>query len=192
MRLALGAAAGVIGSLMTISPSAAGCRGSQCFERVEAPPVYATRYEKVQIAPARRIAHVQPARYGTAPEVVVVQPARNVARYVPAEVRTVAEKVLVAPASKRWQVTRDAYGRTIGCWVHVPAQYAVRHRQVVVRPERVDVERVPEVLGVRQRTVMIRPQTVSHEYVPPQYGLVGRTVQVAPASAHWRRLRPGY
>ncbi len=44
---------------------------------------------------------------------------------------------MVHPARKVWQVTRDGWGREVGCWVTVPAQYATQHRQVMVSEERV-------------------------------------------------------
>src|SRR5215210_1833781 len=55
-------------------------------------------------------------------------PPRNPARFN----ASFAEKTLIAPPRKVWQVTRDAYGQTVGCWVTVPGRYAVHHRRVMV------------------------------------------------------------
>ncbi len=177
-----------LASLVFLSTGAQACQGPQCFERVVTPPVYATEHRTVMVRPAKTIAHVSPARYGTVSETVVVKPARHVKHVIPGEVQTVAEKVLVAPATRRWEVTVDAYGRTIGCWVTVPAQYTIRHRQVVTRAPQVVVQKVPAVLGTRQHAVMVKPATVHHQHIPAQYGTVAHTVQVAPATAAWHPL----
>ncbi len=175
--------AGLIGSAS--SAFAGGCVGQQCYQRVVSPPVYETATETFMVTPPKTIAHVRPAEYGAVTETVVVRPAHTVKHVVPGEVQTIAERVLVAPATRRWEVTVDAYGRTIGCWVTVPARYETRYRQVMTRAPSVAVQHVPAVLGTQQRTVMVRPATVHHKHIPARFATVSATVQVAPARAHW-------
>lgn len=98
-----------------------------------------------------------PAVYETVSEQVLVKPARTVARPIPAEYGTVAETVLVSPARKVWQVTYDAHGQPVGCWVTVPAQYATQHRTVLVRPAQVVTEEIPAVYKARHRQVLVEP-----------------------------------
>ncbi|MCA0422926.1 MAG: hypothetical protein LCH61_06315, partial [Proteobacteria bacterium] len=132
-------------SVLALSGSAAAgdyC-GANCYRKVVTPPQYATVAETVQVRPAAVARRVQPAEYGTVHEQVVVRPARTVARVSPARYGTVAETVMVSPGGKRWQVTRDAYGNEIGCWVNTPAQYATRYRTVMVQPETVSQETIP-------------------------------------------------
>ncbi|MBY0612939.1 MAG: hypothetical protein K2P80_12225 [Beijerinckiaceae bacterium] len=172
----------------TSLPAAAGCQGSGCYQQVVHPPVYATEHQQYLVAPERRIAHRTPAEYQTVHEEVLVQPERQIPHHIPAEYSTVAETVLVAPASRQWQVSVDAYGRTVGCWVDVPAQYATRHRQVVVRPASVEYETIPAVTRTRPRIVQTRPASVEVEVQPAQYETVARRVQVAPASASWQPI----
>ncbi len=181
-----GAAAVFIGLIGSVTAaSAGGCVGVQCYQRVVSPPVYETSTETFMLTPPQTVAHVKPAQYGTVSETVVVRPAHTVKHVVPAEVQTVTERVMVAPATRRWTVTVDAYGRTVGCWITVPARYEMRYRQVVTRAPSVAVQHVPAVLGTQQRTVMVRPATVHHKHIPARYATVSATVQVAPAQAHW-------
>jgi len=170
-------------------PAQAGCYSASCYEKVVTPPQYSTVAETVMVRPAKVARHVTPAEYGVVAETVVVRPARTVAHRVPAVVRTVAETVMVAPAGRAWQVSRDAYGREVGCWVNTPAQYATRHRRVVVQPEGVSYETIPAVTSVRHRKVMTRQAAVHEEVIPAQYATRHHTVQVAPATASWRPIR---
>ena len=87
----------------------------------------------------------------------MVRPPASVAREIPAQYAMVADKVLVSPGGKRWEVSRDAYGNTIGCWVYDPPRYATQHRRVMVQAPRVVHERVPAVFETRERTVMVHP-----------------------------------
>lgn len=165
--------------------ASAGCRGNGCYEQVVTPPLYSTQHEQVLVAPERRIAHRIPAEYRTVEETVLIRPERQVAHPVPAAFSTVAETVQVSPGGRQWQVSRDANGRTIGCWVDVPPQYATRHREVLVRPASTVYETIPAVTATRARTVLARPANVEIEVIPPQYETVARHVQVAPASVSW-------
>ena len=168
--------------------TASACNGSQCFERVVSPPLYATQQQTVMVAPPRVVSHVRPAEFGTVDEPVVIRPARRIGHVIPGEVQNVAETVMVSPGSRRWQVTTDAWGRTVGCWVDVPAQYVTRYHQVQTRPAQVVEEHIPAVIGVQQRTVMVRPATVRQHVIPAEYGVVNHTVQVAPATVGWRPM----
>lgn len=167
----------------------AGCYGSQCYQRIDTPPTYGTVSRQVMVSPGGVQRHVTPAEYGSVNETVVVQPARTVARHVPAVTSTVAERVMVAPASRRWQVTRDAYGREVGCWVDVPAQYGVQHRTVVVRPSAVAYDTIPEVTATRTRSVMTRPAQVHETVIPPTYSTQHQTVMTSPGGSYWQPMR---
>lgn len=173
---------------LSAGSAAAGCSGNGCYQHVVTPPVYGTQLQTVQVAPARVVSHVSPARYGVVDETVMVRPEQRIGRVIPAQVGSVAETVMIAPASRRWEVSTDAWGRTVGCWVDVPAQYTTRYRQVVTRPSMVVEERAPAVYAMQQRTVMVHPGKVHQRVIPPVYGTVAHKVQVAPATASWRPL----
>ena len=80
---------------------------------------------------------VTPPVYGAIAEKVMVRAPRTVAHAIPGEYGAVAEKVMISPPRKAWTVTRDAYGNLVGCWVVVPARFAVQHRTVMVRAPQV-------------------------------------------------------
>ncbi len=166
-----------------------GCYGSSCYQKVVAPPTYSTYAEQVMVSPGGVRRHVAPAEYGAVAETVVVQPERTIARHIPAVTSTVADRVMVSPGGKRWQVTRDAYGREIGCWVYDKPTYAVQHRTVVVRPSSVAYDSIPAVTATRHRTVMTRPAQVYEEAIPASYATRHRTVMTSPGGAYWSPLR---
>ena len=184
------AAVALLASLGAAQAGGQGC--ATCYEKVVHPPQYATRSETVMVRPQRTVAHTTPGEYATVHEKVMVRPARTYAREIPAEVGVVAEKVMVAPPRREWQVTVDAYGRKIGCWVEVPAQYAVQHRHVVVRPAQIVHETLPAEYGVQARQVMVRPPQVHHEVIPAEYATQHRIEMVAPAAASWQPLGRGH
>ena len=105
-----------------------------CYRHVVRPPVHRLVSERVTLHEGQTIARTALPRYDT-----------------------VAEKVLVSPARNVWQVTRGPRGETIGCWVVVPAQYAVRHRAVMVRPASVQAERMPAARITRVHSVVADP-----------------------------------
>jgi hypothetical protein len=173
-------------TLFSHSASAAcNSNGSGCYQQVVNPAVFATHETNVLVSPARKIAHRTPAQYQTVQETVVVRLERQVARHVPATYSTVAETVMVSPAGRHWQVSKDAHGRTVGCWVNTPAQYTTRHRQVQVKAATTVYETVPAVHTTRSRTQLVSPSSVSYETVPAQYRTVSRQVMVKPASSAW-------
>jgi hypothetical protein len=138
--LALAVLAGLAG------PAAAGgfgCGGA-CYRETTLPPVYGTLADPVLLAPPRSYEIVAPARY-----------------------RTFAEPVQVAPARREWRVTRDAWGRRIGCWVETPASYALRHRTVMVEAASVVPVTTYPVHGVRYRSVQLAP--ARRAWVPRDY-----------------------
>ena len=138
-----GALALAAGSLLAAAPEAsAGCGGSDCYRYVSRPPVY-----------------------GSVSEQVMVRPPRTVHETIPPVFDTVSESVLVAPAGRVWQVSHDAYGQPVGCWVTIPPRYAVRTRRVLVRP----------------------PEVVPH-VVPAAYATVSRRVLVEPGQAGWEPI----
>lgn len=163
------------------------CGGGSCYKLVSKPPVYGTVDESYVVRPERTFSRVVPAQYETVTEQVVVQPERRIARHIPAQYRTVSEKVLISPATRRWEVTRDAYGQTTGCWVDVPAQYGYQQRTVEVSPASVDYDVVPAVYGQRSRRVMISASRVEHETVPAEYATRQRQVLVSPGSQYWAK-----
>jgi len=195
------AATALVGTLGFSAPaSAGGCYGSSCnrapvatcgsgscYQLVATPPVYGTVDESFVVRPERTHSRVIPAQYDTVFEKVMVQPERRIARHIPAQYRTVSEKVLISAAGKRWEVSRDAYGQTTGCWVHVPAQYGYQQRTVEVAPASVDYDVVPAVYSQRSRRVMVRATQVVHETVPAQYATRQRQVLVSPGSQHWAK-----
>jgi hypothetical protein len=183
----------VIALGFSLTPAIAGGAGcTTCYQKVVTPPMYRHVNETVMVRPAQTVAHTTPAVYGTVHEKVIMRPAQTVARTIPAEMGTVAEKVMVSPARKEWQVTMDAHGRKIGCWVKIPAQFAVQHRTVVMRPAQVVHETIPAVYGTQARTVVVRPAQVHHQVIPAQYATRTRTEMVAPAQASWQPVGGGY
>jgi hypothetical protein len=161
-----------------------GC--TTCYQRVQHPAQYRTVAEPVMVRPAQTVAHATPAQYGTVHETVMVRPAQTIARHIPAEMGTVAETVMVSPGRKEWQVTRDAHGREVGCWVKIPAQYATQHRTVVTRPAQVAHEVIPAQYATHARHVVVRPAQVHHQVIPAEYGVRHRTEMVAPATDSWQ------
>jgi hypothetical protein len=180
-------AAGAAACLAALAASPA-FAGQQCYRHVVTPAVYGTVAEKVLVEPERVIARRIPAEYGLVSERVVVRPEKVVARHIPAEYGVVAETVMVRPGGKVWQVSRDAHGRTVGCWVDVPPAYATRHRKVVVRPASVVHETIPAIVKDVTRKVVVRPASVAHETIPAVYGVRHRKVMVAPATSGWQRI----
>jgi hypothetical protein len=129
LALILGATIAGIGA----AQAGQGC-GGECYREATLPPVYGTVSERVLVSPPRTYDIVTPAEY-----------------------RTVDETIVVAPARREWQVTRDAYGQRVGCWVDVPARYAVRQRTVMVRPATsVPYTHYP-IYGTREHTVLVEP-----------------------------------
>lgn len=164
------------------------CAGD-CYERVRRPPRYGVVAETVEVRPAQTYARHVPPVYDTVHETVVIRPEHTVQRIIPAQYATVAETVMVEPERRVWQVTRDGWGREIGCWVTVPARHAVRHRVVEISPARAVYDTVPAVYGARARTVLVSPGYVTQETTPAQYATRHRMVLVAPGYEGWRPLR---
>ncbi len=191
MRSVLPFSVGLTMLAVSSLPAAAGCSGSGCYQQVVTPPVYATQHHEVLVAPGRRIAHRVPAQYQTVEETVVVRGERQIPHHVPAEYSTVAETFMVSPGGRSWQVSTDAHGRTVGCWVDTPAQYSTRHRQVMVRPASTEYETIPAVTATRARTQLVRPASVEVEVIAPQYQTIARQVMVQPASASWAPISGG-
>lgn len=123
--------AGVL-SVTALPALAGGCGGSRCYREEYTPAQYETVHERVLLRAPRTYARVIPAEYGQ-----------------------VAETVMVSPGGRTWQVTRDAHGRAVGCWVDVPPRYATRHRTVQVSAEQVVPVAVPAVYGTRSHTVQV-------------------------------------
>jgi hypothetical protein len=127
----------VVAAAMAVGASASGALASAsdcvaCYRHVVRPPVSRAVSERV-----------------------VLHPGQTVARTVLPRYETVAERVLIAPARNVWQVTRGPRGEAIGCWVAVPAQYAVRHRSVMLRPAGIVTEAIPAASMTRVRSVVV-------------------------------------
>jgi len=162
--------------------------GQACYRKVVMPPLYQTVTEQVMVEPAHVIAHPVPAEYRQVSERIMVRPQRVIAHPIPAVTQTVAEQVLVHPASRVWQVSRDAYGQEIGCWVNTPPVYATQYHIVVVQPASAEYETIPAEYQDVSRTVMVHPASVEHEVVPAVYGSQSHQVMVQPASAGWQPI----
>jgi hypothetical protein len=132
LRSAVPALAGL--ALSATAAAAGGEPCADCYRHVVHPPVYGVEHERVMIRAPRTHTHV-----------------------IPAEYKVVAETVLVAPARKVWQVSVDAHGQKVGCWVTIPAQYATQHRRVMVRPEQIVPVAIPAEYGTVARKVLIQP-----------------------------------
>ena len=166
---------------------AGGCRGSACYNLVNTPPVYGTIDETYQVQPSQVQRRVIPAEYETVTDNVMIAPARQIPHHRAAVYETVTEKGLISPATRRWEVTRDAWGNTVGCWVDVPAQYGYQSRRVEVSPATVEYKTVPAVYTQRQRKVMVRATQVVREEIPAVYTTRQRQVLVSPGSQYWSR-----
>lgn len=203
------AAAALLGS--PAAEAGGGCIGASCYRLVTAPPVYKSvvtvhKARPVKVRTARVHVHkahvvkrhrplkagygigqrreqVVPARYEYVTDRVMVEPERRIAQTRPAVIGTVTDYVMLAPATRRWEVTRDANGETIGCWVDVPAQYGYQSRTVEMVAASVDYITIPAVYEDRQRKVMVRPTYVQREERPFGYG--SRQVQASPGSQYW-------
>jgi hypothetical protein len=185
-----------IGAFLTLASTTAiaggNCQGSQCYKLVTTPAEYGTVAEQVMVRPEKRIPRYIPATYDHVQEKVMVRPARQIAHHIPAQVQSVAEQVMVSPAQMVWQVQRGPHGEAVGCWVEVPAKYAVRHRQVVVREASVQHQVIPAEYSVRSRKVMISPPQTAHDHVPAEYRTHHRQVVVRPAQQGWHPVGRGY
>jgi hypothetical protein len=113
-----------------------------CYRQVANPPVYQPVTEPVLVTAPTTYAYVTPARYGT-----------------------VTDEVEVVPARRVWRVTRDAWGRKIGCWVEVPGHREWRTRQVVTRPAEYVPVAVPAVYGLATANVLVAPASLGWEPV---------------------------
>jgi hypothetical protein len=187
-------AAGAFAAILAPAYAFAGgnCQGPHCYRLVTTPAEYGTVAEHVMVRPEQKVARYIPGTYDHVQEKVMVRPARQIAHHIPAVVQTVAEQVMVSPGGKVWQVTRGPHGEAVGCWVEVAPQYAVRHRQVVVREASVRHEVIPAEYAVRSRKVMISPPQVAHDVIPAQYATHHRHVVVRPATRGWQPIGHNY
>ncbi|MDB5532517.1 MAG: hypothetical protein JWO28_832 [Hyphomicrobiales bacterium] len=166
-----------------------------CYQRVTTPPVYGAVQEQVMVSPPRTVALQSPAEYGEVTERIVTRPARSYARSIPAITQSVAEQVMVQPGGKVWSVTRDAYGREVGCWVMQPPVYNTVYRTVVVQPASVTYETEPAEYATVRRPVQVRPAQTYYQNTPATYATQTRQVMVQPGYDGWQSLgghRRGY
>ena len=185
-------AATAFSALASPALAGGGCIGN-CYQRVAHPPVYRQVAEQVMVRPSATHAEVVPAQLGTVAERVVLSHGHVAARTIPAQYGTVAETVQTSPGGKVWQVTRDAHGREIGCWVYTKPTYSTYHRTVMTRPAQTFHDVVPPVYGTRERTVVVRPQHTILHTSPAVYQTQVRQEMVQPASESWQpAARPSY
>jgi hypothetical protein len=144
-NMSLGCFAFGLGALASAGAAQAGGCGGECYRETVLPPVY-----------------------GTVSERVLVRPSRTYDIVTPAEYRTVSETVEVSPARREWQVSYDRWGARVGCWVDVPARYAVRQRTVMVRPATSTPYTQYPVYGTRDHTVLVEP--ARRAWVPAGHG----------------------
>lgn len=117
-------------------PAAAGdygCAGD-CYRRAWLPPVYGAVAEQTPVRAPRTYALVTPPEY-----------------------RRIEETVMIRPARRIWTVRRDAWGRRIGCWVEIPARYAVRPRTVMVREASLTPYSQGTAYGLSLHDVVVEP-----------------------------------
>ena len=162
-----------------------------CYQRVTSPPVYGAVQEQVLVSPPRTFAYRSPAEYGEVTERVLARPSRSFARHIPAVTQSIAEQVMVRPGGKVWSVTRDGWGREIGCWVEQPPVYGTVYRNVVVRPASVIYETEPAEYATVRRPVQVRPAQTYYQTVPATYAAQIRQVMVQPGYDSWQRLGGG-
>lgn len=91
-----------------------------------------------------------------------------------------------------WQVTRDGWGRVMGCWVSVPLDI-VTHEHGVMLQLTLDGYRGPPLIpGSLARSELARPGYTDHQLYPPTYGSEQlsnrlRPVVVDPRASSWQR-----
>lgn len=147
------AAAALTTLLGALSPALAGGACRDCYREVVEPPVYETK--------------VQP---------VLLRGPRTGAIIVPAQYTTVTERVEIEPARRIWQVSRDAHGRKVGCWVTLPGRSEWRQRRVVSRPAELVPVAMPTVYGLRQTPVLVAPARLGWEPVQHERALRAESV----------------
>lgn len=172
---------GVFAAALLSAGAAQACNG--CYQKVTTPAVYQTHQQHYVVRPAQTHYNKIPAQYATVQRQVLVRPAQKIAHHVPTVTQTVAETVMIAPATKVWSVTRDAFGREVGCWVTKPAQYATRHRTVIVRPASVSYSVIPAQYRTYSEQVQVRPAQLVAHTTPAVVATRNVTQMVAPATA---------
>ena len=146
--LAAGALVAVAGPAMAGGYGCGG--GAGCYRETTLAPVYGTVSERVLLSPPRTYDVVTPAEYGS-----------------------VSETVQVSGGGRVWQVSHDAHGNRVGCWVDVPPRYETRHRTVMLRQATSEPHTVPAVYGSREQTVLVEPGRRSWVPVGGGYGSSG-------------------
>ena len=63
----------------------------------------------------------------------------------------------VSAGSRYWSVTRDHWGRKVGCWITTPPRYATVTRSVLVQAPQVIPYAQPAQYGYRSHTVLEHP-----------------------------------
>ncbi len=136
-------------SLAAVAAKAGAPCVGQCYEKVATPPSVGVVEEQVMVSPGRIVAYQTPAQFAVVPNPKTIIPEHIVARYAPAKFATVTEEVMISPPGKRWEVTRDASGREIGCWVETPAKFVTRQRSVMIKPPVTLYHRVRQVADMQ-------------------------------------------
>jgi hypothetical protein len=182
-------------------------------EVVPSPALYARSTVPVEVRPGRWRTRVHAPVYATRLERVVVAPAGHTYEDVPAVTRRVARTV-VSPGGVTWVRRRGLFGRERLCKVvRAPVTRTVV-RDVIVSPARRIAHRTPAVYATVARPVLVRPAVAERVYEPPVHALYSRPVVVRPAGVQlidhppvvgvaresvlvrsggyaWKRSRPG-
>ena len=174
-------------ALQTASPSLAGGRASECYERYNEPDLYGTVLERRQINPASRHVAEVPPIYGTRQRAVQIAPAYMSYEIVPAVTRTHTRLVRV-PGGHAWE-WRVIGGRKVLCKVWRKAHYRRVAETVVVRAAYRRPVAVPAAYATETERVLIRPGERQVIDSPATYRTIERTALVERGRSGWQRVR---
>lgn len=160
--------------------------GNACYRKVHTAPVYGTYTKHVLVRPAETRFRKIPAEYATVSEQIKVRPAQRIAHHVPAVTKTICETVMIKPARRVWQVSYDAAGNQVGCWVTKPAVYGNRYRTVVVRQASVRYSVIPAEYRTISKRVLVRPAKLVQHTIPAVYASRTYTKMISPGRAAWQ------
>lgn len=177
----------VLPAVALATSATAGCHHGECYEKVQAPDVYATVTRPVVVAPPRTEVYHSPAVYGTVARQVEVAPARAWHSYTPAVYATVERDVVVAPGGYSWQRSVGWHGHERMCKVYHPAvTRRVSERVMVAPPERLTHVK-PAVYATVHRPVMLQEARTHRVYRPAVVAYHRHDVLVRRGGHYWQR-----
>jgi hypothetical protein len=174
--------------LAAASPTTAGGKPVECYERYQTAPIYDTVYENVMVHPATERVEYVPPIYGTRKRPVLVAPERVSYEIIPAVVRTQYRTVQVSDGGYSWE-WRWINGRKVLCKVKHKPRYRQVAETVVVQPEYKRRVVIPAEYGYEVEQVVIQPEQRRVVVVPASYQTVARQVLVSEGEAGWRRVK---